>query len=109
MPSLAVSARRLHDVNFNEWWLLPSLSLAFVFYVLVADTMLNGVILENLVEDFSLEQEMRLMKVFFVSTGIVFYSLFPLYLFTKRGTIGENRYGADPLANSASSTLTPNN
>ena len=39
LPSLAVSVRRLHDVNFSGWWLLlsfvPIASLAlFAFYVM---------------------------------------------------------------------------
>ena len=39
IPSLAVSARRLHDINFSGWWLLLSLVpgggiVLLVFYVL---------------------------------------------------------------------------
>ncbi|WP_319823594.1 DUF805 domain-containing protein [Thalassovita sp.] len=64
IPTLAVSARRFHDINMSAGWLVVFLILTAIPYV--------GFL-----------------------TAIVW-----IVLFCQRGTVGENRFGSDPLDNS---------
>lgn len=63
LPNLAVTARRLHDVDRSGWWMFLVLVPIVGFIVL-------------------------------------------LVWYCKRGTVGPNRFGSDPLADSVDSTST---
>lgn len=70
LPSIAVSVRRLHDINRSGWWLLLSMAALPFFFIFppLATLMLLGIMV-----------------------------LFLIWYCTK-GTTGPNRFGADPLA-----------
>ncbi len=82
-PTLAVSAKRLHDCNSSAWWLV-------FFFGLGA----------------ALVYAMMFLKVAFGSSSVLVYSFgvgFALLLAwfigelgLRPGTTGENRFGADP-------------
>lgn len=78
---LAVAARRLHDRNRSGWWLLP------MYLPILVLSFLEGV-----------------ASAFQEDAGSVFVLLtlpFTIWVFVElgclRGTMGPNRFGADPL------------
>ena len=78
LPIQAMSIRRLHDINKSGWWLLPALTL-FLFNI--AERMVSF--------------GFKSASLYFVSWVIVAVYV---YVFTKKGEVGDNLYGADPLA-----------
>ncbi|MEJ1967503.1 MAG: DUF805 domain-containing protein [Rhizomicrobium sp.] len=99
--ALAVAVKRLHDRNKGAWWLL-------VFYVLpiILSTPRN-IAIWHAVQDgtfIALAQQGRTMEIggpiAIVAGGAA--SLIGLWAFVElyclRGTVGDNRYGPDPLA-----------
>ena len=86
LPYLAVLARRLHDLNFHGWWML----LGFVSPVIAIFTAIAGLgggdgpgpgLLLNILG----------------SICLIFPLIFFVVFLAWRGTIGENRFGPDPL------------
>ena len=71
LPNLAINIRRLHDLNLSGWWLLPN------FFVFVHP--LNHIV------------------SIIVALLLGIYGIVLLVFFFKKGTIGDNRYGKDPL------------
>lgn len=80
LPGLAVSVRRLHDVDRSGWWGLPLL--AFV----VSD-------------QFAGPPPYR-SALIFVSVTLVVPVIIVTVWCCRRGTLGPNRYGPDPLNSS---------
>lgn len=78
-PALAIGVKRLHDRDKSAWWLL-------VFYALPA-------VLNIVVEG---GEGMAATVFGMASLGISIWALVELGFL--RGTVGANRYGADPLA-----------
>jgi uncharacterized membrane protein YhaH (DUF805 family) len=83
-PTIAVSVKRLHDLNYRGWWLLPAYVLpiaiaigASVYFMLNGNILAIGLVLTLLV-------------------AILLTLL--LILCCARGTIGSNRFGHDPKA-----------
>jgi uncharacterized membrane protein YhaH (DUF805 family) len=70
LPNLALTIRRLHDLNMSGWWTLTS-------YVPIALSYLFNVGLLSLI-------------------GFIF-NIILLILFCRKGTDGDNRYGYSPL------------
>jgi uncharacterized membrane protein YhaH (DUF805 family) len=82
VSGIAVGIRRLHDRNKSGWWLL-------VFYV--------GPLLLNLVSGYALDEAgIAHQAALFLSFAINIWAL--VELGCLRGTIGQNKYGPDPLA-----------
>ncbi|WP_160120733.1 DUF805 domain-containing protein [Rhodovarius lipocyclicus] len=80
LPMLAVSVRRLHDLDKSGWWLLaPMLGLVVM---IPAYTSLEAAIVL-----------LWLGGLIAFGTGVLL-----LVWFLSRGTMGANRFGADPLA-----------
>lgn len=72
VPSVAVTTRRLHDINKSGWWQLPiNFILLFSFY-----SMVNGGLIA--------------LPVF-----VMIFSLW-IYWLTQKGDTGSNYYGSDP-------------
>lgn len=80
LPMLAVSVRRLHDLDKSGWWLLaPTLG---VVVMIPAFASLEAAIVL-----------LWLGGLIAFGTGVLL-----LVWFLSRGTMGANRFGADPLA-----------
>ena len=79
LPNLAVQARRLHDIDRAGWWLMsyPVLLIVWLLHFTA------GVA--------------YYLLAFFVLVALVL-SIVLLVWCCKRGTIGPNRYGPNPLA-----------
>jgi len=81
LPSVAVSVRRLHDVNKSGWWLLyPWLGLILIP-------------IASLFDDTSLMDSMIVISIALMA--LVY--LYVLYLAIKKSGSGENQYGKTPV------------
>jgi uncharacterized membrane protein YhaH (DUF805 family) len=89
IAGLCVTARRLHDMNYSGWWqaviyFFPAVLLGTVVMVMgatiIVDPLASGI------------TGIVTMIILFV-----FYCLYFIFLSIKRGTIGPNTYGDDPL------------
>ena len=90
--SFPLSCRRLHDLNCSGWWLL------LVGVLLVPATFMI-VLWLWLCLAFAKDPFSRAFSPIFsvMSFALIFYLVFSIFLSTKRGTIGPNKYGPDPL------------
>ncbi len=95
IPSLAVSARRLHDTGRSAWWLL--LYLASILAMGIAFAAILVLLIEperpNDYEALMIFAWIAMVS-FFIALGC---SLVLLILCVLPGTVGPNRYGPDPL------------
>ena len=85
LPSLAVTVRRLHDTDRRGWWILSPLIGAAIAGI--------GVAMENMAVMAVGDIAMAVGGI----TTLILYILIIVWLATK-GTDGDNRFGADPLA-----------
>ena len=94
IPSLAVTTRRLHDVNKSGYWLIVPLPLIFTSYLSLF--LLSLFSPENQSEGLNFFQ---IASIVTYITGIFMASLwycFPIFMFlTQKGDIETNKYG-DP-------------
>lgn len=93
VASLAIIVKRLHDRDKSAWWLvalylIPALLICTAFYLgFVADTGVGAAAdYAALLFRLCLLGAFAIMVWFFVELGC------------RRGTVGPNRYGRDPLA-----------
>ena len=98
LPSLTVTARRLHDTNRTAWWMLLYLIpvLGFIVLLIVALAML-GV---NAFEPWEAgEAEWGALGILFLVWLLVSIASWIVLLVFQimPGTVGPNRYGPDPL------------
>ncbi len=90
IPLICVIIRRLHDINLSGWWVL------FYHLFLIASVIVVGilVIVGSIAFSFiSLDDSGVLLVIIWVSALIT-----AIYFLSKKGTAGDNRFGADPLA-----------
>ncbi|MDD4556621.1 MAG: DUF805 domain-containing protein [Alphaproteobacteria bacterium] len=91
IPNLAVTIRRLHDVNKSGWWFL----FPWAILLLLIPLFTVKAILEYSAPQLSLEIFSHLtilcVILFFVA------NIYLIYLFCVRGDRGKNRYGEPPL------------
>ena len=89
LPQTAVTVRRLHDTNRSGWWLLlplvPALP-AMIFIIRSAAEKQIG-------------QPSAVTIIGIVVSTIAYWAVAILlvFWFCRRGTIGENRFGPDPI------------
>jgi len=103
---LAVSCRRLHDMNRSGWWQVAYFGAmiavsAFSMYLMK----MGGV---NMVQDANPEQETTKQLALIIFSWVLVMGTalsFFLLLCLKRGTVGPNQYGADPLQSKTVETL----
>lgn len=85
IPGLAVSVRRLHDVNRSGWWLL----LSFLPYLI------GLALLASVVSAGSIGGLAIVGGILVLVGGIA--SIVLLVWFCTMGTVGTNRFGPDPM------------
>ena len=88
-PVICVTIRRLHDVNLSGWWIL--------YYHLF---LLVSAIMFLLFEYNFLKEPTLLILIIWVIIRVILLAcaISPFYFLFKKGTAGDNRFGADPLA-----------
>ena len=89
IASLAVTCRRLHDMNYSGWWQLLIYCVPAALLVVLFITFGMAILADPL--------SAGLTGISVVLAILIFYLLFFIFLSVKRGTIGPNKYGADPL------------
>ena len=87
LPHFAVTARRLHDANLSGWIQLAPMGLA----------LLGGLALHL---DFGTSAYLCIMLAGLSGLGL-------LILYARRGTVGPNRFGPDPLEGDAAAPEAP--
>ena len=103
IPSLAVTARRLHDIGRTGWWQLVWYLLGFVSTVVIAFGVLGGIaaLFSEFADEFGVYPSDGALEVFVLLGGLgVLISLVTLVWwiiwFVKKGDLGSNEYGPDP-------------
>ena len=84
-PTMCLFIRRFQDINISGWWLLLWPVLVISGFVLMAVAS-NAEILNK-------EHDMTLAVIWFVSCIVLI-----LLINCIKGTVGDNRFGKDPLA-----------
>ncbi|MBR1806711.1 MAG: DUF805 domain-containing protein [Selenomonadaceae bacterium] len=74
-----IIVRRLHDLNLSGWWLIP-------YYVLIG------------FGNMQVKDTDSGLFMFSATCGLIAF-VCSMFLLFKRGTVGDNKYGADPLEN----------
>ena len=88
-PSLAMSVKRLHDLNLSAWWCVPAFIPGF------ADNLLTVVNAPAMVQTGALWIDCAVGLVYIIVLGFI------------RGTDGPNQYGDDPRAKSPGMVAMP--
>jgi uncharacterized membrane protein YhaH (DUF805 family) len=86
LPQLTVSIRRLHDVDRSGWWLLAPAGIAFAAGIAAGAT--SGDVGGSGLSTATIALMVAAVAALVM---IIVWSL-------MRGTVGDNRYGPDPLA-----------
>ncbi len=98
LPSLAVTARRLHDTNRTAWWMLLYLIpiLGFIVLAIAFIAVLGAIALDPLQVS---ELEWGVLAILFLVWMLVSITAWIVLLVFQimPGTVGPNRYGPDPL------------
>jgi uncharacterized membrane protein YhaH (DUF805 family) len=84
VPSLAVAVRRLHDTDRRGWWLLLPLVPALIVGGAAAAVIAGSEVAVNIL----------LAAALLLGIGSVLLMVW----YCSRGTIGENRFGPDPIS-----------
>ena len=86
LPSIAVTARRLHDIDKSGWWQ--------IMYAL-------PLVLSMFSMGIAASQDNRFFGFVTIILGLAFFaSIIVLFIwYATKGTQGNNSFGADPLAN----------
>ncbi len=86
LPTLAVSWRRLHDIDRSGWW-IGGFYLAMIVLVGVASFAFAGLDIDTMADG----SGVLIFGIF--GLGFIIYSIVMLVFFCTRGTPGPNRYG----------------
>ncbi|MBF9032771.1 DUF805 domain-containing protein [Rhodobacterales bacterium HKCCE2091] len=84
LPGLAVAVRRLHDTDRSGWWVLAPYVPWILFLLIGGVTIANG-------------GQPGVLAWLFGLIGVAMSILILVWL-ASRGTVGDNRFGPDPLA-----------
>ena len=92
LPQLTVTVRRLHDHDRSGWWflfpLLPAIPLFFFVFLVASQGKATGTPSTGAIIGLSI-----FAIIYFIACILL------LVWFCTRGTIGENRFGPDPIGN----------
>lgn len=91
LPSIAVSVRRLHDLNFSGKWMIVFVCIPLVF-VIIRDLCLEIFGVDITCFSPTFEVFVDLLDLILDISCLIF-----IILFIFRGTEGTNRFGEDPL------------
>ena len=90
---IALTVKRLHDRDKSAWWLI-------VFWLVPlginVTTLANRIAMLNDTSDAAPPTNPVMMILQLVALGLTIWAFVELYCL--RGSVGDNRYGADPLA-----------
>jgi uncharacterized membrane protein YhaH (DUF805 family) len=98
VASLAVATKRLHDRNKSAIWLLVFIVAPLVINIYVFATMIAGHGLDP--QQMAAAAANPMLLVLRLVAGVLSLWGF-VELYCLRGTVGDNRYGPDPLSNQA--------
>jgi uncharacterized membrane protein YhaH (DUF805 family) len=84
IPGLAVTARRLHDIDRSGWWMLVPLAILIIGILLVVSSMMGGA------------GVWTLGWMFLVFGGYLLATIVLVVFLCFDGTRGPNRFGPDP-------------
>lgn len=89
LPSLGIAVRRLHDIDRSGWWILIGVVPGFVagalsVFALMTVGLGGGMLL------------LPIMSVF--SVAALAAAVLLIYWYAQPGTVGSNRFGAEPSA-----------
>ena len=101
IPSLAVTVRRLHDLDRSGWWaLVPAAGLLVPAALLVAVMGFSGAVQSGALAS-PLAQGSGVILFWSILAAVVGLNLLLLFWFTRPGTPGSNRFGPDPAEDQA--------
>ncbi len=83
-PWICLYARRLHDINLSGWWQLYYCLFGLVSVILFLLLIYNVAVTQTV--------------LIFIGIILLACAISPIYFLSKKGTAGDNRFGADPLA-----------
>jgi uncharacterized membrane protein YhaH (DUF805 family) len=107
LPSLAVSVRRLHDLDRSGWWVLAPLAVLVPTLAIAGVAGASGAI-AGLLGSGGLAAAGAGSGVLALVVGgvaVLAVGLLLLVWFCTRGTVGDNRHGPDPLAEAPNPTV----
>lgn len=90
LPFFAVLTRRLHDLDISGWWLIKTLIYLIIIMLFAYITNIPVMMVILLFSYPNLTIYLGYL------TGFIFAAV-AIYIPSKKGTIGDNRFGADPL------------
>ncbi len=95
LPWICVIIRRFHDVNVSGWWILSFYVLVIVFSLFITVIIATSI--------FSYIDSLVILAVIVIISiaSLIIIIVGPitgLVFLCKKGTAGDNRFGADPLA-----------
>ena len=96
IPSLAVQIRRLHDTNRSGWWLAAFWVLYVIYTVFMVKAGVGAAVAPGTTPNLGAMAGMGVLAIVMLIASIVL-----LVFFCLRGTVGPNRYGADPYGGEA--------
>lgn len=89
LPQLAVSWRRLHDINRTGWWLGGVMIATFLFYAAIVAFAVASGITEG--ADEPPAAFVAVLGIFVI--GMMAYSITIFIFYVTKGTLGPNRFG----------------
>lgn len=90
LPTISVFVRRAHDLALSAWWVLLYFSLSAVY--------IPGIFILTLCLESPELPKIEMAVILIVSVLAIILKLVLLGIaMLKRGTVGPNRYGEDPL------------
>lgn len=86
---LAVTCRRLHDLGYSGWWQILAHCLPAAFAAALILSIGMAALMDPMMAGAG--------ALGSITAVLVFYLVFFIFISMKRGTVGPNKYGLDPL------------
>lgn len=98
ISGITLNTRRLHDLNHTGWWQLLFVAPTVVAIVAVITVAIGIALGVSGGEHAGLASVLGISGLLAAGLCWLITLVFQIYLIVKRGTVGTNKYGADPLA-----------